>query len=213
VHNFIGRRLYAIIDLSYIIDEQAPTVLRKLIDGGIDVVQLRGKTRSVDELSALAGQLLEQTLAATIPFIINDQAAVANRLKLQGVHVGQEDDPIAKVRAAVNRPILVGKSTLALVRRLRPSAKEPITLASVRSSQRQQNQIINRLGSTPFRKCIGKLRSRFFASVESTSTIYRESSMPARIAWSWFPPCSKRTASLITRAAPRTCWREQKAAK
>jgi len=114
VHNFIGRRLYAIIDLSYITDEQAPTVLRKLIDGGIDVVQLRGKTRSVDELSALAGQLLEQTLAATIPFIINDQAAVANRLKLQGVHVGQEDDPIAKVRAAVNRPILVGKSTHSL---------------------------------------------------------------------------------------------------
>jgi len=114
VHNFVGRRLYAIIDLSYVTDEQAPAVLRKLIGGGIDVVQLRGKTRSVDGLSALASQLLEQTLAANIPFIINDQAAVANRLELQGVHVGQDDDSIEQVRDAVNRPIVVGKSTHSL---------------------------------------------------------------------------------------------------
>jgi len=114
VHNLVGQRLYAIIDLSYITDEQAPAVLRELIGGGIDVVQLRGKRRSVDELSTLASHLLEQTLSANIPFIVNDQAAVANRLELQGVHVGQEDDPIAKVRAAVNRSIIVGKSTHSL---------------------------------------------------------------------------------------------------
>jgi thiamine-phosphate pyrophosphorylase len=114
VHNFFGRRLYAIIDLNYVSDEQAPAVLRKLIDGGIDVVQLRGKGRRLDELNALAGQLLEQTAAARVPFIVNDHAAVANRLELQGVHVGQDDDSIEQVRDAVNRPIIVGKSTHSL---------------------------------------------------------------------------------------------------
>ena len=114
MHNFFGRRLYAIIDLNYVSDEQAPAVLRKLIDGGIDVVQLRGKGRRLDELNALAGQLLEQTAAARVPFIVNDHAAVANRLELQGVHVGQDDDSIEQVRDAVNRPIIVGKSTHSL---------------------------------------------------------------------------------------------------
>src|SRR6266487_3544394 len=33
--------------------------------------------------------------------------------------------------------------------------------------------------------------------------------MLAPSAWSWFPPCSKRTASLITRAAPPICWRNE----
>ena len=114
MHNFFGRRLYAIIDLNYVSDEQAPAVVRKLIDGGIDIVQLRGKGRRLDDLNALAGQLLEQTAAARVPLIINDHAAVANRLELQGVHVGQDDDSIEQVRDAVNRPIVVGKSTHSL---------------------------------------------------------------------------------------------------
>src|SRR6266571_3120301 len=33
--------------------------------------------------------------------------------------------------------------------------------------------------------------------------------MLAPSAWSWFRPCSKRTASLITRAAPPICWRNE----
>jgi len=111
VNDFVGRRLYAIIDLSYVSDNQAPAILKKLIDGGIDIVQLRGKNRSVNELAAVAEQLLEQTMAANIPFIINDHAAVADRVGVQGVHVGQDDDSIAQVRSAVERPLIVGKST------------------------------------------------------------------------------------------------------
>ena len=114
MHNFIGRRLYGIIDLNYVSDGQAPAILKKLIDGGIDAVQLRGKNRSVDELSALAEQLLEQTMAANIPFIVNDHAVVADRVEVQGVHVGQDDDSIAQVRRAVSRPVIVGKSTHSL---------------------------------------------------------------------------------------------------
>ena len=114
MHNLIGRRLYGIIDLKYISDGQGPVILQKLIDGGIDAVQLRGKSRSVDELSALAGQLLEQTMAANIPFIVNDHAAVAEQVEVQGVHVGQDDDSVAQVRKAVSRPVIVGKSTHSL---------------------------------------------------------------------------------------------------
>jgi thiamine-phosphate pyrophosphorylase len=114
VHNFSGRRLYAIIDLNYVSDGQAPAVLNKLIDGEIDAVQLRGKNRSVDELTALAERLLEQTMAANIPFIVNDHAAIADRVGVQGVHVGQDDDSIAQVRRAVSRPVIVGKSTHSL---------------------------------------------------------------------------------------------------
>ena len=114
MHNLIGRRLYGIIDLNYVSASQATAILKKLIDGGIDAVQLRGKNWSVDELSALAGQLLHQTMAANIPFIVNDRAAVADRVEVQGVHVGQEDDSIAQVRRAVSRPVIVGKSTHSL---------------------------------------------------------------------------------------------------
>ena len=101
--------LYAIIDLGYISAEDAPTILEKLNAGGIDMVQLRGKNRSLDELSALAERLL--TISAKIPLIANDHAEIAQRVEVQGVHVGQNDDSIEKVRAQIKRPIVVGKST------------------------------------------------------------------------------------------------------
>ena len=104
--------LYAIIDLGYVSAENASAILEKLVSGGIDLVQLRGKNRSLDELSVLAEQLLQLTKPAKIPLIANDHAEIAQRVvKVQGVHVGQDDDSIEKVRAEIKRPIVVGKST------------------------------------------------------------------------------------------------------
>jgi thiamine-phosphate pyrophosphorylase len=111
VRTLADARLYAIIDLNYVSAAQSSDILQKLIDGGIDLVQLRGKNRSIDELSRVAEKLLKQTTAASIPLIVNDHAEIAKRVGVQAVHVGQEDDAITKVRSAVNRPILVGKST------------------------------------------------------------------------------------------------------
>ena len=103
--------LYAIIDLGYASAENATAILEKLVAGGIDIVQLRGKNRSLDELSVLAEQLLQLTMSAKIPLIANDHAEMARRVEVQGVHVGQDDDSIEKVRAQIKRPIVVGKST------------------------------------------------------------------------------------------------------
>jgi thiamine-phosphate pyrophosphorylase len=103
--------LYSIIDLGYIGPENAPGILEQLIAGGIDMVQLRGKNYSVDELSLLAEKLLRFTAAAEIPLIANDHAQIAQRVDVQGVHVGQDDESINTIRAQVHRPIIVGKST------------------------------------------------------------------------------------------------------
>jgi thiamine-phosphate pyrophosphorylase len=111
VRSLADALLYAIIDLGYVSAENAPAILEKLIAGGIDIVQLRGKNRSLDELSVLAEQLLQLTKPAKIPLIANDHAEMAQRVEVQGVHVGQDDDSIEKVRAQIKRPIVVGKST------------------------------------------------------------------------------------------------------
>jgi thiamine-phosphate pyrophosphorylase len=111
VRSLADALLYAIIDLGYVSAENAPAILEKLVVGGIDIVQLRGKNRSLDELSVLAEQLLQLTMSAKIPLIANDHAEMARRVEVQGVHVGQDDDSIEKVRAQIKRPIVVGKST------------------------------------------------------------------------------------------------------
>jgi thiamine-phosphate pyrophosphorylase len=111
VRSLADALLYAIIDLGYASAENAPAILEKLVAGGVDIVQLRGKNRSLDELCVLAEQLLQLTMSAKIPLIANDHAEIAQRVEVQGVHVGQDDDSIEKVRTQIKRPIVVGKST------------------------------------------------------------------------------------------------------
>jgi thiamine-phosphate pyrophosphorylase len=103
--------LYGIIDLGYVRPEDAPYILEKLISGGIDMVQLRGKNYSIDELSLFAEKLLQITTRAEIPLMANDHAQIARRVDVQGVHLGQDDESIQAVRAQVERSLIVGKST------------------------------------------------------------------------------------------------------
>ena len=108
---FADALLYGIIDLGYVNTQDAARILEQLIGGGIDAVQLRGKNRSIEDLTALAEELLPMTRLANIPLIANDHAAIAQSVLVQGVHVGQDDDAIDNVRARLDRPIIVGKST------------------------------------------------------------------------------------------------------
>lgn len=107
-------RLYGIIDLGYVRDEEATAVAEKMLAGGIDLIQLRGKSRRIAELTRIGQQLVSLTQKARIPFIINDHAEILSQTAADGVHVGQDDDAIAHVRAQVKRPIVVGKSTHSL---------------------------------------------------------------------------------------------------
>ena len=82
-----------------------------MIEGGVDLIQLRGKARPVSELVALADKLHQITSESGIPLIANDHVEIAQQVPLEGVHVGQEDDSVASVREKAGRQLLVGRST------------------------------------------------------------------------------------------------------
>jgi thiamine-phosphate pyrophosphorylase len=106
--------LYGIIDLGYVEKSNAVRVAEAMIKGGIDLVQLRGKKQSIDELVDLAEELHELTSRSSTPLIVNDHAEVASKVPVEGVHVGQEDDSIEVARRKAGRAVAVGKSTHSL---------------------------------------------------------------------------------------------------
>ena len=81
-----------------------------MIDGGVDIIQLRAKGSNLESLNSLAMQLHRITSAAGIPFIVNDFATVASASDAEGVHGGQDDAFVSSVRA-FGRELIVGKST------------------------------------------------------------------------------------------------------
>ncbi len=104
-------RLYAILDLGYVAPAQAEAVAAALLQGGADLIQLRGKTQSVTELARLAEKLHALTSAAGVPLIINDHPAIARDVGVEGLHLGQDDRSIAEARQTVGRACWIGKST------------------------------------------------------------------------------------------------------
>ena len=112
--NLQNARLYGIIDLGYIQASDAARIIEQMIEGGVDLIQLRGKSKSIDELADLAAELHELTAKSSTPLIVNDYAEIASQVPVEGVHVGQDDDSIEIARQKAARDILIGKSTHSL---------------------------------------------------------------------------------------------------
>jgi len=104
-------RLYGILDLGYIGAADAERATKAMLEGGVDLVQLRAKRQPLEEIIELAGALHEMTSGAGIPLIVNDYAEVAAKVPVEGVHLGQDDDSIAHARKKAGRDVLIGKST------------------------------------------------------------------------------------------------------
>ena len=112
--NLMECRLYGIIDLGYVEEPDLARVAEQMIEGGVDLIQLRGKGKSLDELAGHAAKLHELTARSSTPLIVNDHAEIASRIPVEGVHVGQDDDSIEVARRKAGRSVLIGKSTHSL---------------------------------------------------------------------------------------------------
>ena len=112
--NLANARLYGIIDLGYVERGNAARVVEQMIEGGVDLIQLRGKNKSMGELVDLATELHELAAKFSTPVIVNDYAEIARAAPVEGVHVGQDDDSIEIARQKAGREILIGKSTHSL---------------------------------------------------------------------------------------------------
>ena len=105
------RRLYGIVDLSYVDAAEVRSVARFMIDGGVDILPLRAKQQTAAAVLAIAHELRELTSAHDVPLVINDCPEIARTVNADGVHVGQDDLSVARAREIAGRGCIVGKST------------------------------------------------------------------------------------------------------
>jgi thiamine-phosphate pyrophosphorylase len=95
-------RLYLVIDAP-----AAPAVVPAALEGGVDVVQLRDKHASDDEIVRAGRDLLALCERHDALFFVNDRPDLAAACGAHGVHVGQDDAPVESVAG----DLLVGLST------------------------------------------------------------------------------------------------------
>jgi thiamine-phosphate pyrophosphorylase len=100
-----GARLYLVCDA--IADERLDAALH----GGVDIVQLRAKGADDDALLAAAERFARCCERHGALFILNDRPDLVAAAGADGVHVGQDDMPVAEARKLVGPDRVVGLST------------------------------------------------------------------------------------------------------
>lgn len=103
-------RLYAILDPEQCRGRSWQSVLDLLLGAGVSVLQLRAKQLPARDFLAIARRARAQTRARGCALIVNDRADIALAVDADGVHLGQEDLPLAAARRIMGGK-LVGIST------------------------------------------------------------------------------------------------------
>ena len=113
-HSFHHIRLYGILDLGYVPLENCEMMTRLMLEGGVQILQLRAKNVPKESLPPLARQIAPICRAHDVPFIINDYPELVADCEADGVHVGQDDISVADARRLAGPNKIVGLSTHSL---------------------------------------------------------------------------------------------------
>lgn len=104
-------RLYVITAQSNHPGKSVVDVIEQTLIGGAQIVQLRNKTGTREEVLEQAKALRILTRKYNVPFIINDYPDIVMETDADGVHLGQEDMPIAEARRLLGPERIIGIST------------------------------------------------------------------------------------------------------
>jgi thiamine-phosphate pyrophosphorylase len=104
-HAISTARLYLVCDA------RPDDFLERALRGGVDLVQLRIKDATDAEIVGVARRYRAVCASHGVPLILNDRPDLVADAGADGVHVGQDDVPVAQARALVGPDRVVGLST------------------------------------------------------------------------------------------------------
>ena len=107
-------KLYSILDLGYVDEEDIAIKAESICDSGINMLQLRAKNHTPEKILEMAKIVKPICLKYEVPFIINDYPEIASEVSADGVHIGQNDGELDEARALAGNCKIVGRSTHSL---------------------------------------------------------------------------------------------------
>lgn len=102
--------LYGVTDRRWLGGRSLTDVVRDAIAGGATFIQLREKHASHDQIVAIARELVDLCRNAGVPFVLDDEVALAAEVGADGVHVGQDDVACTEARRLLGPDAIIGVS-------------------------------------------------------------------------------------------------------
>ena len=115
--------LYLVTDRRLSLGRTTIEIVRAAVEGGVTCVQLRDKHASTREFLDEARRVREMLAGTNVPLIINDRLDVALAVGADGVHLGQNDLPVADARRLVGERLVIGVSAESVADAIRAEAE------------------------------------------------------------------------------------------
>ncbi len=103
--------IYALTDSTLSLGRPLQDVVAELLTAGVKILQYREKKLKAGDMLQECRLLRSMTAQAGACFIVNDHVDIALLVDADGVHVGQEDLPVAEVRRLIGPHKIIGLST------------------------------------------------------------------------------------------------------
>lgn len=102
--------LYGVTDRAWSQNQTLTKQVEEALKGGVTCIQLREKELEDSEFLKEANEIKELCIRYYVPFIINDNVDVAIKSGADGIHVGQHDLELIKVKELIGDNLIVGVS-------------------------------------------------------------------------------------------------------
>ena len=102
--------LYAVTDRHWLNGRSLYEVVRESLEGGATFIQLREKSLDKEAFLEEAAELKKLCRYYSVPFVINDNVDIAIETNADGVHVGQSDMEVGRVRDKLGPGKIIGVS-------------------------------------------------------------------------------------------------------
>jgi len=102
--------IYLVADADYAAGRDLLGLIGEAVRGGATVVQLRAKNLSSRDFLELGRRAADRLAGTGIPLIINDRVDIGLACGAAGVHLGQEDMPLAAARKILGGDSIIGIS-------------------------------------------------------------------------------------------------------
>ncbi|MDR2123987.1 MAG: thiamine phosphate synthase [Desulfovibrio sp.] len=103
--------IYCITDSRQSLGRGTVDVVARMLEAGIKVLQYREKDRKAGEMLRECRAIRRLTRAAGCCFLVNDYLDIALLCEADGVHLGQDDIPLADARRLLGPERVIGIST------------------------------------------------------------------------------------------------------
>ena len=107
---FVKAGLYVVTSREFSAGRQTEAIVGAVLKAGVSLIQLREKGLSKLEFLAMAREVRRLTAEAGALLIINDHLDIARAVDADGVHLGQDDLPVAEARRLAP-DLILGAST------------------------------------------------------------------------------------------------------